>query len=335
MSRMHYLTTVLLVTITASGTWYGTREVTRNQDRAEALAGRLADAQAHTRRLAERIAMLEATPSGAQVARPGTAETTLPPAAGSAHTNLSHVTAGAMQAIDQQLNVIANNLANVNTVGYKRSRVNFEDMRSGTADQATGVKITGVQLDLSPGPMITTNHRLDLAIAGEGFFQVKTRKGNEELTAYTRAGNFVRNTNGQLVLANSIGSPLEPPITIPENVPASGITINSDGLVQVQQDGSSELTQIGQVELARFVSADGLVPISGNLFVETAASGSPITGNPDTDGMGKIQQACLEGSNVQIEREKVDLMFAQRAFEINSQFLQGQAYHTAIASTAK
>ena len=244
-----------------------------------------------------------------------------------------------MKALDTKLNVVANNLANVNTVGFKRSRTNFEDLmyqvrrEPGSRDYedrpnphgilvGLGVATSGTQLDFTQGGSNQSTNKLDLMIEGEGFFQVRTTYNGQQLTAYTRAGNFVKNANGELVLANSIGSPLEPPITIPENVPDSGITINTNGLVQVQQDGSSELTQVGQIELARFVNPQGLKTIGKNLYVETDASGTPITGNPLTDGLGQIQQSMLENSNVEPTTELVDLIMTQRGFELNSQSIQ-------------
>jgi flagellar basal-body rod protein FlgG len=244
-----------------------------------------------------------------------------------------------MKALDTKLNVVANNLANVNTTGFKRSRVNFEDLmyqvqrEPGSRDYedrptphgilvGLGVAISGTQLDYTQGSVDPTNRKLDLTVQGEGFFQVQTTYNGQQLTAYTRDGNFVRNANGEMVLGNSIGSMLDPPITIPENVPDDGIVINSNGLVQVRQDGSGELTEIGQLELARFVNAEGLKSIGKNLYVETDASGSPITGNPMQDGLGEIGQGMLENSNVEPVRELVDLIMTQRGFELNSQSIQ-------------
>ena len=244
-----------------------------------------------------------------------------------------------MKALDTKLNVVANNLANINTVGFKRSRTNFEDLmyqvrrEPGSRDfedrptphgilVGLGVAVSGTQLDFETGSLDQTTRQLDLAISGEGFFQVQTTYNGQQLTAYTRAGNLVRNANGELVLANSIGSILEPPITIPENVPDDGIVINSNGLVQVRQDGTGELTEQGQIELARFVNAEGLKSIGKNLYVETDASGTPITGEPMQDGLGEIMQSMLENSNVEPVRELVDLIMTQRGFELNSQSIQ-------------
>jgi len=244
-----------------------------------------------------------------------------------------------MRALDEQLNVVANNLANVNTTGFKRSRTNFEDLmyqvrrEPGSRDfedrptphgiqVGLGVAVSGTQLNFENGSIDPSGRKLDLAIQGEGFFQVLTTYNGQQLTAYTRAGNLVRNANGELVLGNSIGSILDPPITIPENVPDDGIVINNNGLVQVREDGSSELTEVGQLELARFVNPEGLKSIGKNLYVETDASGTPITGEPLQDGMGEIMQGMLENSNVEPVRELVDLIMTQRGFELNSQSIQ-------------
>ncbi len=250
-----------------------------------------------------------------------------------------HSAATGMKALDIKLDVVANNLANINTVGFKRSRTNFEDLfyqtlrepggRDANDEPAPhgiqtglGVLVSGTQLDFAQGSIDPTTRQLDVAIDGEGFFQVKTYFNGEETTAYTRAGNLVRNANGRLVLANSEGSTLEPPIEIPEDVPDSGITIGRDGKVQVTQTGSPNLTEVGQIELARFVNPEGLKCIGKNLYVETDASGQPITGQPQEDGLGGLVQGNLEGSNVEPVRELVDLIFTQRGFELNSQAIQ-------------
>lgn len=250
-----------------------------------------------------------------------------------------HAAATGMKALDTKLNVVANNLANINTVGFKGSRTNFEDLmyqvrrEPGSRDfedrpvphgiqVGLGVAVSGTQLNFEAGPVDPSNRKLDLAIQGEGFFQVLTTHNGQQLNAYTRAGNFVRNANGELVLANSIGSILEPPIAIPENVPDDGIVISNNGRVQVRQDGSSQLVEVGQIEMARFVNPEGLKSIGKNLYVETDASGTPITGNPLEEGIGEILQGMLENSNVEPVRELVDLIMTQRGFELNSQSIQ-------------
>jgi len=151
---------------------------------------------------------------------------------------------------------------------------------------------------------------------------VRSVYNGEELIAYTRAGNLVRNADGDLVLANSEGSILEPSINIPDNVPEDGIVISNNGIVSVRQEGSSELIEVGQIELARFVNPEGLLTIGKNLYIETDASGTPITGNPLEDGLGDLKQGFLEGSNVDPVRELVDLIFTQRGYELNSQSIK-------------
>ncbi|MBI4582356.1 MAG: flagellar basal-body rod protein FlgG [Planctomycetes bacterium] len=251
-----------------------------------------------------------------------------------------HAAATGMKALDTKLDVVANNLANINTVGFKRSRTNFEDLfyqtrrEPGARDAndepaphgiqvGLGVLVSGTQLDFARGSIDPTNRKLDMAIDGEGFFQVKTFNNGDEVTAYTRAGNFVKNANGKLVLANSEGSPLEPPIEVPQDTDVESIDIGRDGRVSVKQvGGGANLTEVGQIELARFVNPEGLKSIGKNLFVETDASGQPITGVPQEDGLGGLVQGNLESSNVEPVRELVDLIFTQRGFELNSQAIQ-------------
>ncbi|HUU84332.1 MAG TPA: flagellar basal-body rod protein FlgG [Phycisphaerae bacterium] len=248
-----------------------------------------------------------------------------------------HAAASGMKALDNKLDVVANNLANVNTVGFKRSRVNFEDLlyqikrEPGTpnADDepiphgiqiGLGVQISGTQLNFQQGPRDQTDRPLDLAIEGDGFFQVSAIDNGQEVTAYTRAGNFTINAEGNVVLGNTEGARLEPQITIPDDV--TQIVVGRNGEVQVKQTGSSVLSTVGQVELARFVNSEGLRQIGRNLYTETDASGAPITGDPQEDGLGAIQQGMLEGSNVDPVRELIDLIQTQRAFELNSQSIQ-------------
>ena len=242
-----------------------------------------------------------------------------------------------MKALDTKLNVVAHNLANVNTVGFKRSRVNFEDLlyqvrrEPGVRDVndepnphgiqvGLGVQISGTQLNFETGAQDITGRELDIAIEGPGFFQVLTHYNGQEVTAYTRAGNFVRNANGNLVLANSDGSLLEPQITLGDDV--STIAIERTGQVSVRQQGNPELAQVGQIELARFVNPEGLLAVGKNLFIETDASGPPFEANPMEEGLGALKSGMLEGSNVDPVRELVDLIFTQRGFELNSQSIQ-------------
>ena len=248
-----------------------------------------------------------------------------------------HAAASGMRALDEKLNVVANNLANINTHGFKRSRVNFEDLlyqvkREPGVPNAndepiphgilvgTGVKVSGTQLNFETGTVDPTGRPLDWHIEGEGFFQVRTIEDGSEVTAYTRAGNFAQNAVGNVVLANSDGSLLEPPIAIPAD--AIDIAVARNGEVRVRQQGSNTLNVVGQVEMARFVNPEGLKQIGRNLYVETDASGAPVTGPPQSDGLGAISQGNLEMSNVDPVRELIDLITTQRAFELNSQSIQ-------------
>lgn len=248
-----------------------------------------------------------------------------------------HAAATGMKAQDTKLDVLANNLANVNTVGFKRSRLNFEDLlyqikrEPGipNADNepiphgiqvGVGVGIAGTQLNFGQGSVDRTEQPLDLLIDGEGFFQVRAVQDGSQITAYTRNGNFTRNSVGNVVLANSEGSVLEPPITIPDDVVR--ISIGANGEVSVLQQGSQALSVVGQVQLARFVNPEGLKQIGQNLFQETDASGTPVAGNPEQDGLGSIKQGELEMSNVDPVRELIQLILTQRAFELNSQSIQ-------------
>ena len=242
-----------------------------------------------------------------------------------------------MRALDEKLNVVANNLANVNTHGFKGMRVNFEDLLYQVKREpgvpnledepiphgiliGTGVKVSGTQLNFEQGAVDTANRPLDWQIEGEGFFQLTTVHDGSEIVAYTRAGNFARNAVGNIVLGNSSGAVLEPPVTIPDD--AIEIIVARNGEVRVRQEGSNTLNVIGQIEMARFVNPEGLKTIGQNLYIDTDASGPPIAGTPQTDGLGAINQNQLEMSNVDPVRELIDLITTQRAFELNSQSIQ-------------
>ena len=248
-----------------------------------------------------------------------------------------HAAATGMKAQDTKLDVLANNLANVNTAGFKRSRVNFEDLLYQTKREpgilnaedepiphgiqvGLGVRVSGTQQSFTPGSIDRTDQELDVMIDGEGFFQVRTIQDGSIIIAYTRNGNLTRNSVGNLVLANSEGSILEPPISIPDD--AIRINIANDGEVSVLQQGSPALSVVGQIELARFVNPEGLKQIGQNLFAETDASGPAVTGPPQSDGLGTLQQGALEMSNVDPVRELIQLILTQRAFELNSQTIQ-------------
>ena len=237
-----------------------------------------------------------------------------------------------LEAQQTQLDAITHNLANTATNGYKRSRAVFEDLLYQNIRQAGGPTTqettlpTGLQLgtgtravatsrDFSQGSLSQSGNPLDLAINGQGFFQVQMADGT---TAYTRDGAFQVDANGQLVTAS--GYPVNPAITIPAN--AQTITIGKDGTVSATVPGSTAPQALGQLQLANFMNPAGLDPRGGNLFAETAASGTPQTGNPATNGLGAINQGAVEGSNVNVVEELVAMIQAQRAYEINSKAIQ-------------
>ncbi|MCC6221192.1 MAG: flagellar basal-body rod protein FlgG [Deltaproteobacteria bacterium] len=234
----------------------------------------------------------------------------------------------------QQLNldVIANNLANVNTSGFKKSRADFQDLmyqimqEPGSSATQQGTSPTGIQVGLgvrpeavgkifSQGDFESTGHQLDMAVEGEGFFQITLPNGN---TAYTRSGAFKLNEEGAVV--NSDGFQLEPAITIPPD--ALSITIASDGIVTVRQPGATAPTQVGQVQTVRFQNAAGLRASGRNLYEETESSGTASAGTPGEDGFGTIAQGFLESSNVSVVEEIVKMVTGQRAYEANSKVIQ-------------
>lgn len=231
-----------------------------------------------------------------------------------------------------QIDNITNNLANVNTTGFKRSRAEFQDLlyenlaspgvqdASGTETPTGtqighGVRTVAIRRFFGQGPMQNTTNPLDVSIDGTGFFQVSRPEGD---IAYTRSGAFSLNSQGQLVTPE--GLPIEPAIQIPPD--AHDITVSSDGTVSAMQPGQTAPTQLGQLTLARFANPPGLQAIGGNLYLETAASGTPTTGNPGSDGLGGLEQGFLEGSNVNVAEELVSMIVAQRAYEINSRAIK-------------
>jgi flagellar basal-body rod protein FlgG len=234
----------------------------------------------------------------------------------------------------QQLNidVIANNLANVSTTGFKKSKADFQDLLyqtmkvpgSQTSEDTesptgiligVGVKPAAVTKVFSQGELILTENELDVAIEGSGFFQVETPNGD---TSYTRAGAFKRDSNGRLTTSD--GYPISPAITIPDG--ASQISIGETGIVSATIGDDSESTELGTLELAIFTNNGGLLAIGKNLFEETSASGTSQTGTPGSDGYGTLLQNYLEGSNVNIVEEMANMIVTQRAYEINSKTIQ-------------
>lgn len=237
-----------------------------------------------------------------------------------------------LDAQNTKMRVIANNLANVNTTGFKRDRAQFETLayqqvvqQGAQADQqnrfatglslGTGVAVAGTARIETQGSLQTTGNALDLAIQGAGYFQVSQPDGT---MAYTRSGNFNLTADGTMV--TSEGLPIEPQIQVPEG--ATAITIGADGTVSATLAGQPEPSELGRIELANFVNGAGLQSIGNNLLKETAASGAPIVGAGGEEGRGVMRQGALEGSNVNIVEELVDMIETQRAYEVNSKMIQ-------------
>ena len=237
-----------------------------------------------------------------------------------------------LDAQQTQLDITSNNLANVSTNGFKRARGVFEDLlyqtlrQPGASSSATTQVPSGLQIGTGVRPVATeriftqgnltqTGNSLDIAIQGEGFFQIQMPDGT---LAYTRDGAFQKDSQGQIVIAN--GYPLSPAITIPSN--AQSISIGTDGVVTVLQSGSSTPVQVGQVQLASFVNSGGLQSMGQNLFLETASSGTATPNTPGTNGVGLLNQGYVETSNVNAVEELVNLITTQRAYELNSRAIQ-------------
>lgn len=237
-----------------------------------------------------------------------------------------------LDAQQTQMDVIANNLANVSTNGFKRSRAVFEDLLYQTLRQpgasssqqtqlpsglqiGTGVRPVATERVFTQGNLQQTGNALDVAIQGAGFFQVLLPDGT---TAYTRDGSFQTDSQGQLVTAS--GYPVQPAITIPAN--ALSVTIGKDGTVSVVQPGSATPVQVGTLQLVSFVNPVGLQSYGENLYLETASSGTPNANTPGTNGLGVLNQGYVETSNVNVVEELVNMIQTQRAYEINSKSIQ-------------
>ena len=237
-----------------------------------------------------------------------------------------------MEGQQAALDAISNNLANVATNGYKRGGVSFEDLMyqnlrpagSASSEQSQlptglqvglGVKVAASTRNFSQGTLTNTGNSLDMAISGNGFFQITLPDGS---TGYTRDGAFQTDGNGQLV--TSAGYVLQPGITIPQG--ALSVTVSNDGIVNITTQGQINPTKIGQIQLASFVNPSGLDPRGGNLFGETAASGSPNAAAPGSSGHGTLQSGFIEGSNVNVVQELVTMIATQRAYELNSKAIQ-------------
>ncbi|GGY04804.1 flagellar basal-body rod protein FlgG [Paludibacterium paludis] len=236
-----------------------------------------------------------------------------------------------IQAQDAKLTAIANNLANANTVGFKRDRMVFEDLFYQVERQpgaklddnnlapigvqlGNGTRLLGTQKIFTGGNIMTTGQTLDVAIIGNGFLQVQMSDGE---TGYTRAGQLEINAEGRLV--NAQGLPLVPEITVPAN--ATKISISENGTVSATVAGQGSQTELGQLTLANFVNPTGLMALGDNLYKETDASGPATVGVPGEDALGKVKQGALEGSNVQVVEEMVDMISAQRTYEMNAKVL--------------
>lgn len=236
-----------------------------------------------------------------------------------------------LDAQQTRLSVISNNLANVNTTGFKRDQAIFQDLiyqnkrQSGgltTEDSrlpsglsiGTGVRVVATEKLHTQGNITQTGKPLDMAILGRGFFQIQQADGT---TSYTRDGTFQIDADGQVV--TSQGMLLQPAITIPADV--QSITIGDDGIVTVLTGSNTSPTQIGSVQLADFVNPSGLQPEGNNLFTETASSGSPSTGTPGLSGLGSVQSGSVETSNVNVVEELVNMIETQRAYEMNSKVI--------------
>lgn len=236
-----------------------------------------------------------------------------------------------LDAQQTRLSVISNNLANVNTTGFKRDQAVFEDLIYQNIRQVggqtsedtlapsgmsigTGVRVVATEKLHTQGNLVQTGNPLDIAIEGRGFFQILRPDGS---LAYSRDGSFQIDANGQVVTAN--GYQLQPTITIPAN--AQSISIGEDGVVSVLVGNASAPTQIGNIQTVDFINPTGLQPIGKNLYLETAASGAPQTGTPGLNGLGTLTGGALESSNVNVVEELVNMIETQRAYEMNSKVI--------------
>ena len=239
-----------------------------------------------------------------------------------------YTAATGMNSMQHQIDVTSNNIANVNTTGFKQDRAEFQDLMyetlNYTAGQTTqttmnptgidvglGVRISGVQKNFTEGDLKLTSNPLDLAIQGKGFFPITLPSGE---TAYSRNGAFKLNSEGTIV--NGSGYPLSPEIVVPDNV--TDLTIAKDGTVTATDPQTGDVVDLGQIAIADFINPAGLTPLGESLFMQSDASGDPLEGNPTEEQFGSIQQGMIELSNVKLVNEMVDLITAQRAYEANS-----------------
>jgi flagellar basal-body rod protein FlgG len=255
--------------------------------------------------------------------------------------------ASGMTAQQFNIDTISNNLSNVNTNGFKQNRADFEDLLyqtlrlAGTPSTEVTVVPTGIQVGhgvkpnstqkvFTQGGLQSTGVESDIAIQGEGFFRVLLYDGSY---GYTRDGSFQIDVNGQLVDSN--GYRFMPEVIFPEGFVRDSVTISQDGRVSCKVGGSDEIIEVGQIEIYRFVNPTGLQAIGQNLLKETNASGEPIAGRPGFDGMGKLAHKFLEMSNVSVVQEMVNMIVAQRAYELNSKAIQTSDTMLGIANGLK
>ncbi len=248
--------------------------------------------------------------------------------------NVIAVAQSGMVALNKKLLALTNDISNAQTVGYKSKRVDFAEIYSqlvkdadqqyeleGTAPQGEaygmGVRVSGTLMDMSPGTIQTTENAYDLAIQGDGFFQVRMSNGD---LAYTRAGNFRLDNNHQLVTPQ--GYAVEPSITVPQN--AVDVTIDTEGRIFVTLDGSSQAQQLGQISLAKFTNPEGLLSVGDNLFMPTDASGEARVGFASHDGFGDVAQFSLENSNVDVVARLAELVLLQRNFDLVTRAITAQ-----------
>jgi flagellar basal-body rod protein FlgG len=239
-----------------------------------------------------------------------------------------YTAATGMNSMQHQIDVTSNNIANVNTTGFKQDRAEFQDLMyetlnytAGKTSQNTtnptgidvglGVRVSGVQKNFTEGDLKLTSNTLDLAIEGKGFFQITLPSGE---TAYSRNGAFKLNSEGTIV--NGSGYALSPEIVVPDNV--TDLTIAKDGTVTATDSQTGDVVDLGQITIADFINPAGLTPLGDSLFMKSDASGDVLEGNPTEAQFGSIQQGMIELSNVKLVNEMVDLITAQRAYEANS-----------------
>lgn len=239
-----------------------------------------------------------------------------------------YTAATGMNAMQHQIDVTSHNIANVNTTGFKKDRAEFQDLiyesLNYTANQTTqntmnptgidvglGVRLANIQKNFTEGDLKTTANPLDIAIVGQGFFQIMLPSGE---IAYSRNGNFKLDSEGTIVNGN--GYPLEPQIVVPQN--AKDLSIGNDGAVSARDPQTGDTIELGQIILADFINPAGLSPLGDSLFMQTEASGDVVEGNPQTEQFGGLRQGMIESSNVKLVNEMVDLITAQRAYEANS-----------------